>query len=99
MSSRRPPAWRRVVNRVDGVITPPANAIVRTNAFADTIGTALRVEARIRRRFEDQTAWVWHAWNLPTALDIRRVQSQLAALEGRVRDMSERLEELEPRDG
>jgi hypothetical protein len=94
MSSRSTPAWRRVVDRIDRLVTPPANAVVRTNAFADTIATALRLEARLRRRFEDQTAWVWHAWNLPTAVDIRRVQSQLAALEGRVRDMSEQLEQL-----
>lgn len=98
MSRRTTPPWRKLVDRVDSVVTPPANALVRTNAFADTVAVALRVEARLRRRFEDQTAWVWHAWNLPTALDIRRVQSQLAALEGRVRDMSERLEQLEPRD-
>lgn len=98
MSSRKPPAWRRIVNLVDGIVTPPANAIVRTNAFADTVGTALRLEARARRSFEHQTAWVWHSWNLPTAVDIRRVQSQLAALEGRMRDMSERLEQLEPKE-
>ncbi len=31
---------------IDGVVTPPANAIVRTNAFADAVGTVLRLEAR-----------------------------------------------------
>lgn len=95
MSTKSPPAWRRVVNAIDAVVTPPANALVRTNAFADSVGTALRIEARLRRRFEDQTAWVWHSWNLPTAVDVRRVQAQLAALEGRMRDLNERLDHLD----
>lgn len=95
MSSRKPPAWRRVVNTVDGVVTPPANALVRTNAFADAVGTALRVEARVRRGFEQQTGWFLHSWNLPTAVDVRRMQAQLAALEGRMRDLSERLDDLD----
>ena len=95
MSPSSTPTWRRIVNRIDGVVTPPANALVRTNLFADSIATALRVEARLRRRFEDQTAWVWHAWNLPTALDVRRMQSQLAALEGRLRDLAEQYEQAQ----
>ena len=98
MSGRSTPAWRRVVNRIDGLVSPPANALVRTNIFADGVATALRVEARLRRRFEDQTGWALHAWNMPTYLDIRRVQSQLAALEGRIRDMSERLDQVEPKE-
>jgi len=93
VSPRRAPLWRRAVDRVDGVVTPPANSLVRTSVFADTVAMGLRLEARLRRHFEDQTAWVLHTWNLPTAVDIRRVQAQLAALEGRVRDMSERLEQ------
>lgn len=99
MSSRTPPTWRRIVDLIDGVVTPPANAIVRTNAFADAVGTVLRLEARARRNFEHQTAWFLHSWNLPTAVDIRRVQAQLAALEGRMRDMSERLEAADREGG
>lgn len=98
MSTRSTPTWRRVVNRIDGLVTPPANALVRTNLFADSVATVLRVEARLRRRFEDQTAWVWHAWNLPTALDVRRMQAQLAALEGRLRDMAEQFEQPERKE-
>lgn len=86
------PAWRRVVDRVDGLVTPPANAFVRTNVFADTVAIALRVETRLRRRIEDQTTWWLHTWNLPTAMDMRRIQAQIAALEGRVRDISEQLD-------
>lgn len=99
MSARSVPGWRRVVDRFDHLVTPPANALVRTNAFADTVAVALRVETRLRRRFEDQTAWFLHACNLPTALDMRRLQAQLAALEGRMRDMSAQLEQREPGEG
>ena len=93
MSSSRTPAWRAVVDRIDRIVTPPADALVRTNLFADAIAATTRLEVQLRRRVEKQTAWVWHLWNLPTAGDVRRVQAQLSAVEARVRDMSERLEE------
>jgi hypothetical protein len=60
---------------------------------ADAIGATTRLEVQLRRRVERQTAWILHAYNLPTAADIRRVQGQLSALEARVRDISERLDE------
>jgi len=93
--ARKPgkPAWRSVVDGVDRLVTPQANAFVRTNVFADLIAITTRLEVQVRRRAERQTSWLWHLWNLPTAGDIRRVRAQLAALEGRMRDMSERLDD------
>jgi hypothetical protein len=88
------PPWRNVVDGVDRLITPRANAFVRTNVFADLIGMATRLEVQMRRRVERQSTTLLHLWNLPTAGDIRRVRAQLSALEGRVRDMSERLEDV-----
>ncbi len=61
--------------------------------LADAIAAATRLEVQVRRRVERQTAWVLHAYNLPTAGDMRRVQGQLSALEARVRDLTERLDE------
>jgi hypothetical protein len=93
LSPSSTPPWRAVVNRIDRLVTPPADAFVRTNLFADLIAATTRLEVQLRRRVEKQTAFVWHLWNLPTAGDVRRVQAQLSAVEARVRDMSERLEE------
>jgi hypothetical protein len=87
------PRWRTVINRIDGVVTPPANAFVRTNLFADLIAATTRLESQLRRRLERQTARVWHLWNLPTASDQRRISAQLAVIEARLRDLAEEIEE------
>jgi hypothetical protein len=84
---------RSVLDGIDRVVTPPANAFVRTSLFADLLAAATRVEVQARRRIERQTTFIWHLCNLPTAGDVRRVRAQLLALEGRIRDMSERLED------
>jgi hypothetical protein len=89
------PAWRSMVDQVDGIVSPRADSFVRTNVFADTVAAMIRLEAQVRRRVERETGRLWHFWNLPTATDVRRVRSQLSAVEARLRDVSERLEEAE----
>lgn len=93
--AKRPgrPWWRPLVDGIDQRVTPPANNLVRTNLFADTVAIATRLEVRVRRRVERQSTWLLHQYNLPTAGDIKRVRAQLAALEARLRDISERLED------
>lgn len=94
---KRPPRprWRSIVDGVDQLITPPANGLVRTTLFTDLLAAVTRLEVQIRRRAERQTTMVWHLWNLPTAGDMRTVRAQLAVIEGRIRDMSERLDDQE----
>ena len=87
------PWWRPLVNQLDQRITPPANRLVRTNVFADSVAMMTRVEVRLRRRLERQSTWLLHQYNLPAAEDIRKVRAQLAAVEARLRDVSERLED------
>jgi hypothetical protein len=95
MTESRPPTWRATVDRLDRAVSPKADAIVRTNLFADAVAAIIRLEAQVRRRAERETSRLWHLWNLPTADDVRRVRSQLSAVEARLRDVSERLEESE----
>jgi CRISPR/Cas system Type II protein with McrA/HNH and RuvC-like nuclease domain len=84
-----------VVDQLDRTVSPRADAFVRTSLFADGVAAMIRLEAQVRRRAERQTSRLWHMWNLPTATDIRRVRSQLASVEARLRDLSERVEESE----
>jgi hypothetical protein len=90
---RSRPWWRPVVDGIDKRITPPANRLVRTTALADTVAILTRLEVRLRRQLERQSTWLMHQCNLPTAGDIRRMRGQLAAVEARLRDISERLED------
>jgi hypothetical protein len=82
-----------MVNGIDQLVTPPANKFVRTNMFADSVAMMTRLEVRIRRRLERQSTWWLHQWNMPAATDIRKIRAQLAALEARMRDMGETLED------
>jgi hypothetical protein len=84
-----------MVDRLDRTVSPRADAVVRTNVFADSVAAMIRLEAQVRRRLEHQSARIWHLYNLPTATDIRRMRGQLASMEARLRDVSERLEESE----
>lgn len=92
-TKRGAPWWRPLVNGIDRAVTPPANKVVRTNLFADTIAATTRVEVRLRRRLERHSTWLLHQCNLPAANDIRKVRAQLAAVEARLRDLSEQLED------
>src|SRR3982074_3127345 len=85
--------WRPLVDEIDRRVTPPANRLVRTNVFADTVAMMTRLEVRLRRRIERQSTWLLHQYNLPAAEDIRKMRAQLAAVEARLRDVSERLED------
>lgn len=86
-------AWRKIVDRFDDAVTPPANAFVRTNLFADGVAALTRLEVQVRRRIERQSTTWLHLFNLPTAGDIKRVRGQLSAVEARLRDLSEQLED------
>jgi hypothetical protein len=85
--------WRPLVDGIDSRVTPPANKLVRTDAFADTVSAVTRLEGSLRRRAERQSSSLLHALNLPTAVDVRNMRRQLAAVEARLRDMAERLED------
>jgi Uri superfamily endonuclease len=98
MAASNRPWWRSAVDRADRMVTPTANSFVRTDIFADAVSAATRLEARLRRRVERQATWVWHVYHLPSSGDVRRISAQLAALEARVRDMQERLEDLDSSD-
>ena len=87
------PWWRPIVNELDRRVTPPANRLVRANIFADTVAVVTRLEVRWRRRIERQSTWLLHQYNLPAADDARKMTAQVAALEARLRDLTERLED------
>lgn len=92
-NQRRTPTWRTVVDAVDDTVTPTANRLVRTSLFADVVAAATRLEVQVRRRMQQQTGALWSTLNLPTGTDQRRLHAQVASLEARVRDLTERLED------
>jgi Uri superfamily endonuclease len=93
--NKNKPLWRSVVDSADRLVTPTANNVVRTDLFADLVSAMTRLEVRLRRRIDRQMTQVWHLYRLPSAVDMRRVLIQLAALEARLRDITERLDDLD----
>src|SRR3954453_5926627 len=77
------PPWRSAVNRVDRLVTPKADAFVRTHLFAHVLAGGAGMGVQGPRRAERQTSAVLHLVNLPTAGDVRRVRAQLATVEAR----------------
>jgi hypothetical protein len=84
---------RTLLDRVDRLVTPPADAFVRTNLFADSIAAITRLEAQLRRRVERQSTMLLHLFNLPTASDVRKIRAQVSAVEARLRDLTEQIED------
>jgi hypothetical protein len=90
---------RRVADRADRLVTPAADRLVRTDLVADMVSTVTRLEAQLRRRVERQATWLLHVYHLPSSSDVRRVSAQLSALDARLRDMSERLDDIDADSG
>ena|SRR5215203_786893 len=86
---------KSLLGAVDGALTQGGNLLVRSDLVTDLIATTTRMEAIVRRRAERNANWVLHQYYLPSSSDVRRVSAQIAALEARIRDMTERLDELD----
>jgi hypothetical protein len=87
------PKWRATVDRVDQRISPVADQVVRTDAFADAMGVLSRLRHVAQQRVERSLRNQWHFWNVPAGSDVKRLSQQLASLENRVRDLGRQLEE------
>ncbi len=64
-----------------------------TKAFASGLALTARDQSAVHRRVERQTRQLWHAVNLPSATDVRRVYEQLSVLDRRLQGVKRRLDE------
>jgi hypothetical protein len=78
---------------VEGAVGSRLEDAARGSEFAVVLAWAARTQATTRRGLERRTRRYWHALNLPTAGDIRRVHEQLVVLDQRVQELSRRLDE------
>jgi hypothetical protein len=84
--------WRQAFDAAERRVTPHAEQLVRTPAFA--IATALlgRSRATARGAARGLTARAWHLVNLPAGSDISRLRAQVGALDREVRRLTVQLE-------
>jgi hypothetical protein len=84
--------WRQAFDAAERRVTPHAEQLVRTPAFA--LATALlgRSRATARGAARGLTARAWHLVNLPAGSDISRLRAQVGALDREVRRLTVQLE-------
>ena len=87
------PLWRRGVEAIDHAAAPVLEGAARNDAVA--LGYTLLEHGRraVYRRTERISRRVLHGLNLPTASDVNRVLTQIAALENRVRTLGYEIED------
>jgi hypothetical protein len=91
------PLWRRGVDAVDKLAAPVLEGATRHQAFRTGVGAIQQTQRAITRRTERLSRHFLHRLNLPTATDVNRLLTQIAAVENRVRVLSTLLEEPPPR--
>ena len=86
------PRWRQAFDAVERRVTPRAEEVVRSEAFA--VGAALtrRAVTVARGSARDLTARAWHLLNLPAGTDVSRLRAQVGALDREVRRLTLQLE-------
>src|SRR4051812_23163296 len=85
--------WRRGVDALDKAVAPVLEGATRHESFG--VGVSLLQHARraVYSRTERTSRRLLHGLNLPTASDVNRLLTQIAAVEHRVRELHEQLEE------
>ena len=90
------PLWRRGVEAVDKVAAPVLEGATRHEGFGRGLSVLQQTRRAVYRRTERMSRQILHGLNLPTASDVNRLLSQIAAVENRVRQLDKHVEEHLP---
>jgi hypothetical protein len=89
------PLWLRVVLRLERAIGEPIESAVRSDTYFDLVSTTTRVRRKVTGAAEGVSRRCLHMLNLPAGTDIRRMRQQLARMERRLNQLSDRVAELD----
>ena len=90
------PLWQRGVEAVDKVAAPVLEGVTRHEGFGLGMNVLQQTRKAVYRRTERLSRRVLHGLNLPTASDVNRLLTQIAAVEHRVRLLDEQVDERLP---
>ena len=90
------PLWLQGFNAVERQVGPRLEALVQSEQFAVAVGLAANVQRSVQRQVSRSTRRWLHLWNLPAGTDVTRILTELGTLQRQVRDLSKRLEDVEP---
>ena len=86
------PLWRQAFDAAEKRVTPHAEKLVRTPAFALAAALTRRGQATARGTVRGLTARAWHLVNLPAGSDVSRLRAQVGALDREIRRLTVQLE-------
>jgi len=85
MAAVQMPLWRTVVTRVDAVIAPPLETLVRHDAVGIGLAVAGRAASELKVRSQRVSRRGLHALNIPAASDVNRLLAEFAYVERQLR--------------
>ncbi|WP_116452658.1 hypothetical protein [Blastococcus litoris] len=88
-----PPLWRQAFDAAERAVAPRAEELVRTEYFSLGVALARRARMLAGRSAQDLSARAWHLLNLPAGSDVRRLRTQIGALDREVRRLTIQLEQ------
>jgi hypothetical protein len=92
MTAPGTPLWRQAFDAAERQVTPRADRLVRTEAFAVGASLVRRAQTLARSSAQEVTARAWHLLNLPAGSDVNRLRTQIGALDREVRRLTVQLE-------
>ena len=87
-----PPRWRQAFDAVERRVTPRAEELVRSEAFAVGVALTRRAVTLAQGSARGLTTRAWHLLNLPAGTDVSRLRAQVGALDREVRRLTLQLE-------
>ncbi|MGY1803438.1 hypothetical protein ACI78T_09155 [Blastococcus sp. SYSU D00922] len=88
-----PPLWRQAYDAAERAVAPRAEQLVRTEYFSLGVALARRARMLAGRSAQGLSARAWHLLNLPAGTDVRRLRTQIGALDREVRRLTIQLEQ------
>ena len=93
MTAPGTPLWRQAFDAAERQVTPRADRLVRTEAFAVGASLVRRAQTLARSSAQEVTARAWHLLNLPAGSDVSRLRAQIGSLDREVRRLTVALDE------
>jgi len=100
MAVPQQPWWRQAYDWAERTISPPLEAGVRTDTFADLLAATMKIRADLDRRRSEiarqlnaVSAWWLHLINLPAADDVARLREEILTLDRQLRDLTRQLDQ------
>jgi hypothetical protein len=89
------PPWRRNYDTLEAAVAERLEQMVSSEQFAKGLAAVMALRRDLERRASTLSRRVLHGFNLPAGSDIGRLLTEIGELRKQVREMSERLDDID----